>query len=123
MRSWFRKGFMYQVSLRPESLVYVCENKTLSGREDKEYVGEATGRKLVVVWFELLADGRAHREDKESTGMRPHLLNLGEILQVLGFALPPDPDRSAAQSELPFRGTLPGPPRHEAHLFRGHGGW
>ena len=32
--------------------------------------------------------------------MRPHLLNLAEILQVLGFALPPDPDRSAAESEL-----------------------
>ena len=32
--------------------------------------------------------------------MRPHLLNLAEILQVLGFALPPDPDRSAAQTEL-----------------------
>ena len=24
VRSFFRKGFMYQVSLRPESLVYVC---------------------------------------------------------------------------------------------------
>ena len=34
--------------------------------------------------------------------MRRHLLNVAEILQVLGFTLPPDPDRSAADTELLF---------------------
>ena len=32
--------------------------------------------------------------------MRRRLLNVAEILQVLGFSLPPGPDRSAADTEL-----------------------
>ena len=32
--------------------------------------------------------------------MRPQLLNIAEILQVLGFSLPPDPDRTSADAEL-----------------------
>ena len=102
MRAVLRKGFMYRVPLRPETLLYVSENKTLAGREDKGHLGEAAGRKLVVSLFATDAHGSAHRVDKEICAMRPHLLNIAEILQVLGFALPPDPDRSAAETELLF---------------------
>ena len=98
-KSLFRKGCMYQLSLHPQSLLYVCENKTLSGREEKEHFGEATGRKLVVAWFEVLADGRAHRVDQETSGMRPHLLTLAEIMQILGVDLARVPDRAAAETE------------------------
>ena len=34
--------------------------------------------------------------------MRPHLLNIAEILQLIGFALPPDPARTSAATELLF---------------------
>ena len=70
MRAVFRKGFMYQVSFRPQTLVYVSENKSLAGREDKQHLGEATGRKLVVSMFEAAADGSAHRVDKETGATR-----------------------------------------------------
>ena len=33
-------------------VLYVAENKTLAGKEDRTYEGEAQGRKLAVVLFE-----------------------------------------------------------------------
>ena len=33
-------------------IIYVSENKTLAGREDREYEGEASGRKVAFVFFE-----------------------------------------------------------------------
>ena len=50
-KSVLHKGFMYQISEKPDTYIYVSENKTLAGKEDKALVGEATGRKLVVSFF------------------------------------------------------------------------
>ena len=52
MKSVFRKGFMYRLSCNPSAVVYIAENKTLSGKEDRTYEGEALGRKMAVVFFE-----------------------------------------------------------------------
>ena len=91
---------MFRISQRPETLGYVSENKTLAGKEDKATDGEASGRKLVVTFFEDGDDGLAHRVDREGCALRPQLLNIAEMLQALGFALPPDPERDAATTEL-----------------------
>ena len=45
-----------------------------------------------------------HRVDREGCTLRPQLLNIAEILQILGFALPPDPDRTCATTELLLEG-------------------
>ena len=45
MKSVFQKGFMYRVSCNPSVVLYVAENKTLAGKEDRAYEGEAMGRK------------------------------------------------------------------------------
>ena len=52
MKSVFQKGFMYRLALNPAVVLYVAENKTLAGKEDRTYEGEAQGRKLAVVLFE-----------------------------------------------------------------------
>ena len=52
LKSVFQKGFMYRVSCRPSVTFYVAENKTLAGKEDRTYAGEAMGRKLAIVFFE-----------------------------------------------------------------------
>ena len=44
VKSVLRKGFMYKISQRPETILYVSENKTLAGKEDKTNEGEASGR-------------------------------------------------------------------------------
>ena len=42
---------MYRVSCNPSVVLYVVENKTLAGKEDRAYEGEAMGRKMVLVFF------------------------------------------------------------------------
>ena len=49
MKSVFQKGFMYRVSCNPSVVLYVAENKTLAGKEDRAHEGEAMGRNLVLV--------------------------------------------------------------------------
>ena len=100
MRSVVGKGFMSRISQRPETLIYVAENKTLAGNEDRVTEGEAAGRRLVVTFFEDRADGLAHRVDSSGTSLTPQLLSIAELLQCLGCALPPDPDRPSATTEL-----------------------
>ena len=51
IKTVFKKGFMYKLSCRPSAHFYVAENKTLAGKEDRAYDGEALGRKLAVVFF------------------------------------------------------------------------
>ena len=41
---------MYKLPCRPSVHFYVAENKTLAGKEDRAYDGEALGRKLAVVF-------------------------------------------------------------------------
>ena len=38
---------MYRISQHPETLIYVSENKSLAGKEDRVTEGEAAGRRLV----------------------------------------------------------------------------
>ena len=35
MRSVFQKGFMYRLSCKPSAILYIAENKTLAGKEDR----------------------------------------------------------------------------------------
>ena len=45
LKNVLQKGFMYRVSLKPSVVLYVAENKTLKGKDDRAYEGEALGRK------------------------------------------------------------------------------
>ena len=94
------KGFMFRISERPETLLYVSENKTLAGKENQLLDGEACGRKLVVTFFEYGEDGLAHRVDRDGCTLRPQLRSIAKILQSLGFIVPPDPERTSADTEL-----------------------
>ena len=77
----------------------MAENKTLPGREDRTYDGEAMGRKLAVVFFEDMDRGLVRRVHRDTTGMHQILLTIAEILLTLGVTLPEDHERSAADSE------------------------
>ena len=102
VKSILKKSFMYKFSCRPSVILYVAENKTLAGKEDRAYEGEAMGRKLAVVFFENAEGGLVQRVDREGLGMNLQLLTLAEILQTIGGfpPLPADPDRTAANTEL-----------------------
>ena len=92
---------MYRVSLNPSVVLYVAENKTLAGKEDRAYEDEALGRKLALVFFEDCDGGFVRRVDRGALGMEQHLLTLAEILQTIGEVhLPPSTDRTAAETEL-----------------------
>ena len=104
IKSVFQKGYMYKVSCKLAALFYIADNKTLAGREDRAYEGEAQGRKLAVVFFEDMPGpgGLVQRVHRESLGMQQNLLTIAELLQTLGGGpvLPADPERTAAQTEL-----------------------
>ena len=101
MKSVFQKGFMYKLSCKPAVILYIAENKTLAGREDRSYEGEALGRKMAVVFFEDLDGTLVRRVDREILGMHQKLLSIAEVLQTIGgIAVPPDPARTAAQTEI-----------------------
>ena len=92
---------MYRVSLKPSVVLYVAENKTLAGKEDRAYEGEALGRSLALVFFEDCDGGLVRRVDRGTLGMQQQLLTLAEILQTIGVVkLPPDAERTAAETEL-----------------------
>ena len=101
MKSVFQKGFMYRVSCNPSVVLYVAENKTLAGKEDRAYEGEAMGRKMALVFFEDADASMVRRVDRGNGGMKQQLLTLAELLQTIGgIAVPPDPERAAAQTEI-----------------------
>ena len=100
IKQLFKKGFMFRLSVNLEVTIYVSENKTLAGREDRGYEGEATGRKLVVSFFETLPDGLVRRTIRGGTSLHPQLLTIAEILQSCGFRLPVDHLRSSAAAEI-----------------------
>ena len=80
-------------------VLYVGENKTLAGKEDRAYEGEAMGRKLALVFFEDADAGMVRRVDRGFVGMQQELLTLAELLQTLGgIDVPADPERTAAQT-------------------------
>ena len=73
---------MYRLSCKPSVTLYIAENKTLAGKEDRTYEGEAIGRKMAVVFFEgLEGEGDlVRRVDRDQAGMKPQLLSIVEIL-------------------------------------------
>ena len=103
IKSVFAKGYMYRLSCKPFVILYIAENKTLGGREDRSYDGEALGRKMAVVIFEDMPGPGclARRVHRDTVGMQQVLLSIAEVLQTLGrVPLPVDPDRTAAETEL-----------------------
>ena len=82
IKTVFKKGFMYKLSCKPSAHFYVAENKTLAGKEDKAYEGEAMGRKLAVVVFED-AGALVRRAHRDTMGMEQVLMSIAEILQSL----------------------------------------
>ena len=48
---------MYRVSCKPDTTLYIAENKTLAGKEDRPYAGEALGHNVAVVFFETIHGG------------------------------------------------------------------
>ena len=103
IKSMFKRGYAYRLSCKPDAPLYIAENKTLAGKEDKAYEGEALGRKLAVVFYEHLPGpgGLVQRVHKETLGMKQHLLTIAELLQQLGGpVVPADPERTAAQTEI-----------------------
>ena len=101
MKSIFKKGFMYRLSCKPSVTLYIAENKTLAGKEDRMYEGEALGRKMAIVFFEEADGGLVRRVNRESLAMKQHLLSLAELLQTIGgVEVPADPERTAAATEL-----------------------
>ena len=102
IKAVFKKGWMYKVSCKPSVILYIAENKTLGGREDRNYEGEAMGRKIAVVFFEDVpgGGGLVRRTYRETQAMQQHLLSIAEILQSLQIPIPADPDRTAANTEL-----------------------
>ena len=101
MKNVLQKGFMYRVSLNPSVVLYVAENKTLAGKEDRAYEGEALGRSLALVFFEDCDGGLVRRVERGTLGMQQQLLTLAEVLQTIGGVnLPPNVERTAAETEL-----------------------
>ena len=101
IKTVFQKGFLYRLSCKPDVVLYIAENKTLAGKEDRTYEGEATGRKLAVVFFEDMHGDLVRRVDRENMVMKQQLLSIAEILQTLNcIALPADPARTSADTEI-----------------------
>jgi len=93
LKSVYKRGFMYRLSSSPSAVFYIAENKTLAGKEDKTYEGEALGRKLAIVLFEDVGGGLARRVHRDSLGVQQQqFLTLAELLHTIGGAtLLPDP--------------------------------
>ena len=100
MKLIFKKGFWYQFSIWPDDFIYVLENKSLAGKEDRHYDNEAIGRRLAVTFFEVLRGDVVHRVDRGTSGLSPQLLTVAEIIRTCGFALDPDPSRTSAEAEI-----------------------
>ena len=100
LKSVFKKGFMYKLFFSPSAFFYISENKTLAGKEDRTYEGEALGRKLAIVFFEDAGGGLVRRVHRDSLGVQQQVLTLVGLLQTIGGAtLLPDPERTAATTE------------------------
>ena len=101
MKTVLKRGFMYSLSSSPCTIFYIAENKTLAGKEDKGYQGEALGRKLAVSFFEKVGENLVQRVDRESMRLQQTLLTIAELLQTIGgVEVPHDPERTAAATEV-----------------------
>ena len=103
IKSVFKKGHMYKLSCSDQLVLYVAENKTLAGKEDRNYAGEAQGRKLAWVFFERMpgGEGLVRRVQRDTVGVQQVLMTIAEVLLSLGApGIPADPARPAAETEL-----------------------
>ena len=129
LKSVFKRGFMYKLSCKPSVILYIAENKTLAGKEDRSYEGEALGRKMAIVFFEEQDEGLVRRVNRETQAMNQELLSIAELLQTVGGVhLPADPARTAAQTEvlleshyedleiLRYSGVIE-PASHDTHVY------
>ena len=97
------RRFYHAPSLgRGDVWFFVLENKVLAGRE-KRHEGDAQTRPLVVCFFERTegAPGEltVSRMDQQFSGMTTLTLTPAELALHLGFVLPLDVERSAAEME------------------------
>jgi hypothetical protein len=97
IKTFFVRGLWYKVL---NTLFYISENKTLAGKEEKNYEGEATGRMLALTFFEDAPRGLVQRVDKERLVLNAQLFTPAEVLSVCGIVLPLDPGRTAGDTEL-----------------------
>ena len=104
MRNTFLpRRFYHAPSLgRGDVWFFVLDNKVLAGREAR-HESDAQTRPLVICFFEA-ADGAAdqlvvRRTDRQFAGMTPMALTPAELALHLGFVLPADAGRTAAESE------------------------
>ena len=104
MKSVFQRGFMYRLFCKPSVVLYIAENKTLAGKENRTYDEEAMGRKLAIVFFEDGDEGMVRRVDRGGAGMHQVLLTLAEILQTIGGVDLHRPDRAPLRIPLPGHG-------------------
>ena len=94
IRSVLKKGFMYRLSIKPSVILYVAENKTLAGKEERTYEGEALGRRLAIVFVEDIDGCLVRCVNRESPATKQEFISIAEILQTIdATALPPDPMR------------------------------
>ncbi len=102
IKNLFVRGSWYKLSSSSSVIFYVSENKTLAGREDRHNAGGTSGRKLALTFFEDAGQGQVRRVDREALAFNVHLLTPAELLMVcgIGIALPLDPERTAADTEL-----------------------
>ena len=85
LRRVFIRGSFYTISSNTKVLVYVAENKVLAGQEARNTQGEATGRKLVVVFYEFNDDNSMiQRVHRDTQGQLQQLLTMAELLQTIG---------------------------------------
>ena len=68
IKSMFQKGYMYRLSCKPSAILYIADNKTLAGKEDRTYDGEAMGRKMAVVFFEDLEGNLVRLVNRDALG-------------------------------------------------------
>lgn len=129
VRWTFVKGRFYSFpDLSPHLFLYVVENKSLAGREARA-ADEATGRSLVVTWFETDLDASTgdviKRADRTSQAMRLSTLSIAEILAIAGGA-PPTADSPSKEQELVLEARYAAEERHvwvAEHLWQHEDCW
>ena len=125
------KGSFYTISSNTKVLVYVADNKVLAGQEARNMQGEATGRKLVVVFYDMNDDNSmAQRVHRDLQGQQQQLLTMAELLQTIGGTdAIDDTSMTAAEKEVSlerlyetleiarYHGTLD-PNAPDLHMYR-----
>ena len=94
-----QEGVHVQAFLRPLRVLRLREQEPRR-QGGQALRGRGSGTKAGCHFFTQAPDGHVERVNKDSLAKRQELLTIAEILQACGFALPPDPERTAATAEL-----------------------